>query len=631
MTPVFIGVGVGLGVVVPLLCLTALYAWKKQPEWKAIAERRKQALEAEAAEKRATAANQAAQAKLIEAQENKIRAEKQKADAEAAVATAQASKVAAEAEAKRKEATAKEAEVTALANAAADNAKAKLVEAEAAKVKVDADKALAEQRKANDEAQRAQAESDKARAEAQKAQAEVEKANAEMEKANAEMEKAQAETERQKVNADAQKVNADKQKAQADAQKAKADAQRAQAETDKAKAEADKAQAESDRVTKRASMFSRIMGGSSKVPSALSSADLLQTSPCLSSSPLTSAHLRSPPLTAAHLRSPPLTCTHLRSSPLITPISQVLPVHDSMDVVDLVREMAQPDYWEKTQAAESADGLAAIPLDRHGQNDVWAALEQLLRTDHMKLKAPGADRGACKHDRLKMVCAWRLENPVLWEDYLSGIGRVKRDVQIIRNAGVKAAGGDRPATAPIAASMPGKLNADVNEAILMHGTNAGVLINIILHGMNERFAGSSAGTAYGEGSYLAEDAGKNDQYTAVDASYDKSSELHKRLYSRRHRHPGNVFYIVVCRVVLGHHVRTTQSGKTAKSADTQKHVFARDGGNYRELATVPGVPVPVHHHSLLVDAISVGGRYREFIVFHSELIYPEYVIAYQRE
>jgi len=573
MTPVFIGVGVGLGVVVPLLCLTALYAWKKQPEWKAIAERRKQALEAEAAEKRATAANQAAQAKLIEAQENKIRAEKQKADAEAAVATAQASKVAAEAEAKRKEATAKEAEVTALANAAADNAKAKLVEAEAAKVKVDADKALAEQRKANDEAQRAQAESDKARAEAQKAQAEVDKANAEMEKANAEMEKAQAETERQKVNADAQKVNADKQKAQADAQKAKADAQRAQAETDKAKAEADKAQAESDRVTKRASMFSRIMGGSSKV----------------------------------------------------------LPVHDSMDVVDLVREMAQPDYWEKTQAAESADGLAAIPLDRHGQNDVWAALEQLLRTDHMKLKAPGADRGACKHDRLKMVCAWRLENPVLWEDYLSGIGRVKRDVQIIRNAGVKAAGGDRPATAPIAASMPGKLNADVNEAILMHGTNAGVLINIILHGMNERFAGSSAGTAYGEGSYLAEDAGKNDQYTAVDASYDKSSELHKRLYSRRHRHPGNVFYIVVCRVVLGHHVRTTQSGKTAKSADTQKHVFARDGGNYRELATVPGVPVPVHHHSLLVDAISVGGRYREFIVFHSELIYPEYVIAYQRE
>jgi len=207
------------------------------------------------------------------------------------------------------------------------------------------------------------------------------------------------------------------------------------------------------------------------------------------------------------------------------------------------------------------------------------------------------------------------------------VQQVLRDTKLIRQAGVAAAGGAPAETARVAATLPGHLRADVNEAFLMHGTNAGVLVNILSSGMNERFAGSSAGTAYGEGSYLADDAGKNDQYTAVDAQHDANSELHKRLYAHGARHPGNVFYVVVCRVALGHHVRTTQSGKNATSTDTGRRVFPI---SFRELDTVAGVSPPVHYHSLLADVVQVGQRYREFIVFHSELIYPEYVIAYHR-
>ena len=61
-----------------------------------------------------------------------------------------------------------------------------------------------------------------------------------------------------------------------------------------------------------------------------------------------------------------------------------------------------------------------------------------------------------------------------------------------------------------------------------------------------------------------------------------------------------------------------------------------DGGtkifpvSFRELAAVPGVSPPVHHHSLLAEMGGAIGRYREFIVFHSEYIYPEYLLAYQR-
>jgi hypothetical protein len=216
---------------------------------------------------------------------------------------------------------------------------------------------------------------------------------------------------------------------------------------------------------------------------------------------------------------------------------------------------------------------------------------------------------------------------VLWEKYMVGVQEVMNGMKRIRQGGVASAGGVPPLTRLVADALPGDLRVDVNEAFLMHGTNAVVLINILSAGMNERFAGTAAGAAYGEGSYLAEDAGKNDQYTKVDPQYDGSSELHKRLYAHGARHQGKVFYILVCRVALGHQVRTQQNGQGAKSTDNGRPVFPI---SFRELSTVHGISPPVHHHSLLADVMDSGARYREYIVFHSEYIYPEYLLAYQR-
>ena len=50
----------------------------------------------------------------------------------------------------------------------------------------------------------------------------------------------------------------------------------------------------------------------------------------------------------------------------------------------------------------------------------------------------------------------------------------------------------------------------------------------------------------------------------------------------------------------------------------------------RELVQVPGTTPPVHFHSLLAETGVKIQRHREFIVFHGEYLYPEYVIAYQR-
>ena len=294
--------------------------------------------------------------------------------------------------------------------------------------------------------------------------------------------------------------------------------------------------------------------------------------------------------------------------------------------IERVKAHAMPDYWEKRIATTSPDGFAAILLDPTGRDRrTWAALQQLLQTDPEKLKL----RRGTTHDRLELTCAWRLENPALWEKYMSGVQGVMNDMERIRQGRVASAKRIRQCRVASKGALPGDLRVDVNEAFLMHGTNAGVLFNILSQGMNERFAGTAAGAAYGEGSYLAEDAGKNDQYTKVDPQYDGSSELHKRLYAHGARHhPGKVFYILVCRVALGHHVRTKQAGRDATSTDTGRRVFPI---SFRELDTVAGVSPPVHHHSLLApDPTPSQVRYREFIVFHSEYIYPEYLLAYQR-
>ena len=101
--------------------------------------------------------------------------------------------------------------------------------------------------------------------------------------------------------------------------------------------------------------------------------------------------------------------------------------------------------------------------------------------------------------------------------------------------------------------------------------------SILESGLSERFSGGSSGAAYGEGVYLSDDAGKIDQYAAEDTAPPTRDT---------DRHPGNVFYAisVVCRIVLGHTVMW----------------------QHKEC------------------------RFNEYVVFHTEQTYAEYLLAYQR-
>ena len=302
------------------------------------------------------------------------------------------------------------------------------------------------------------------------------------------------------------------------------------------------------------------------------------------------------------------------------------------------RQQAMPAHWDASLRAQvSVDQFVLAPIDRIGNNPLWEALQAFLQTNPAEL-SKGNDVRHCTgpYDQLRLACAWRLQHKGLWARYAGGQQQVAADMRQLRKQrggqdmapGLPAAT-DRHVAALLRAEGKGlQLKPEVNETWLMHGTHAGVLLDIISKGMNERFSGSNAGTAFGDGIYLAEDAGKNDQYGAPDAQYDRGSELHRRLYART-RHPGHVFYLIVVRTSLGYCARTENVKDRAVDVDTKEMIFPLLSGkvNYRELAKVPWASPAVNYHSLLGLAFP---RFREFITFHGEYTYPEYVLAYQR-
>jgi hypothetical protein len=81
------------------------------------------------------------------------------------------------------------------------------------------------------------------------------------------------------------------------------------------------------------------------------------------------------------------------------------------------------------------------------------------------------------------------------------------------------------------------------------------------------------------------------------------------------------------RAALGYPVRTQQVGRMATSMDTREQIFPI---GYRELSAVHGVTPTIVHHSLIAELGKVIDRYREFVLFHSEYVHIDYLIAYHR-
>eukprot|EP00662_Eupelagonemidae_sp_cell21_P047321 gene47321-25648_t len=53
-------------------------------------------------------------------------------------------------------------------------------------------------------------------------------------------------------------------------------------------------------------------------------------------------------------------------------------------------------------------------------------------------------------------------------------------------------------------------------------------------------------------------------------------------------------------------------------------------GDKRELVCVKGIQPPTHHHSLIAELGQTIKRFREFVIFRSDRVLSDYLLAYQR-
>jgi len=324
---------------------------------------------------------------------------------------------------------------------------------------------------------------------------------------------------------------------------------------------------------------------------------------------------------------------------------------DRAQLHKLQASLKLPDYWQHSTAPASAEGVALVALEPSKHSEAWDALSALLETDGTQLgKGRDYKHQTPNYDRLRLAAAWRIEHQSLFVKYAGARNLVAEGLQRVLHAG-KPVHDVKCRLHDAASRLPGQLDTLAGEEILLHATAPENLLSILSSGLNEHFSGTNAGTAFGDGLYFAEDAGKCDHYATIDIRpwqrNDPASAatrgsagtqaLHQRLYPEGTDHPGRVFYLLACRVATGCTVRTlTAHDKNMKSPDTSERIFPMVGRppkpSWRELAPVGGVDPPVNHHTLVAENHAGGGpyRYREFIVFQNAQVYPEYLIAYQR-
>lgn len=233
-------------------------------------------------------------------------------------------------------------------------------------------------------------------------------------------------------------------------------------------------------------------------------------------------------------------------------------------------------------------------------------------------------RTALDYSGFTLAHAWRVQHLGLWGKYAMERENLKKfELPSLESSGIQVPQIDlRPKFVDMARKLPAELDTSINEVYLSHGTRPESLLAILSGGLNERFSGG----LFGNGTYLAEDPAKNDQYCTYDKRYQDHPELHALLYDEPGIcHDGDVLYVFFCRAILGCYIRTQDGSSDLDTPSASIWSSAK-----RELATVEGASPPVHHHALVVETGGKVARHREFILFHGDRVYPEYLVAYKR-
>lgn len=233
------------------------------------------------------------------------------------------------------------------------------------------------------------------------------------------------------------------------------------------------------------------------------------------------------------------------------------------------------------------------------------------------------------YSRLEVKHVWRIENPFIWRKYQLKNLHVKQELSnLAKRPGLK--------VKKIQTEMDKlwKIDSDVNEKFFLHGTKPDFVKDIVSKGLNEHY--SSIEGLFGAGIYLADRVEKIDQYVTPDGKLrtDKSplEDLHKLLAtggsSFKSWPPGsNIYYAFVCRAVLGYPIVEDTGRVDSHFVSAQKTA----------LINIPNSDPKLAYHSLIGTVMpSKSGnplklRFKEYVLYEHNQVYPEYLLAYERK
>jgi len=270
---------------------------------------------------------------------------------------------------------------------------------------------------------------------------------------------------------------------------------------------------------------------------------------------------------------------------------------------------------------------------------VFKALQKFMHVPDARILGTGRDvpYGDWKNSRdqksIQLARAWRIENPELLDQFKAARSKVGKQIGRLGGKLQRLSSALDTAVRDLCSASGDTLDEGINETFLLHGTKPESLATILANGTSEKFSGG----LFGEGTYLAEDISKNDQYvqSPLPANHSaNTADVHLRQLHTAHlyrngapSHPNDpVYYVVVCRVAMGWFART-KDGSTQLTASVTRSLWAKQ---HKELALISDDP-PVHFHSLLAETGGCIGRHREFLQYHQDRIYPAYLLAYHRK
>lgn len=181
------------------------------------------------------------------------------------------------------------------------------------------------------------------------------------------------------------------------------------------------------------------------------------------------------------------------------------------------RKRQQEQEWTASLAARQAKAKKALQEDSFALHALapkankaeWQALASLLQTADRSQLGKGKDVTLAfgEYDGLRLASAWRIEHPDNKKKYATAKEHVRKEMGMLERKGVLAASahmrGLPTASArrleAMGAPKAFELDKAANETYLLHGTSPAVLQSVLYNGLNERYSGSNAGTAFGDG------------------------------------------------------------------------------------------------------------------------------------